>query len=49
MINELNKEYEKLNSLLKNYALSLDQLDEYQEIKYRIKELRTKIVNQSSC
>ena len=49
MINELNKEYEKLNSLLKNYALSLDQIDEYHEIKYRIKEIRIKIVNQSSC
>jgi hypothetical protein len=43
MINELNKEYEKLNVLLKDYALSVDQLDEYHEIKNRIKEIRKKM------
>jgi len=45
MKEQLNKEYEKLNKLLKDYTISIDQLEEYHEIRYRIKELRVKINN----
>jgi hypothetical protein len=36
----LNKEYEKLKLITKDYVISVDQLDEYHEIQNRIKELR---------
>ena len=43
MIDQLNKEYEYLRNIQKQYALSPDMLDEYQETIQRIKEIRHKM------
>ena len=43
MINQLNKEYEHLKNIQKQYAMSLDMLDDYQETIQRIREIRNKM------
>jgi len=43
MKEQLNKEYEKLKHITKDYAIHIDQLEEYHETIARIKELNRKI------
>jgi len=43
MKEQLEKEYEKLLTIQKQYAISIEQLDEYHEIQHRIKQLRNMI------
>lgn len=45
MKEQLDKEYNKLHDLEKKYALSLDELEQYKEIKRNIKEIRRRIDN----
>jgi len=43
MIDQLNREYEHLKNIQKQYALSPDMLDDYQETIQRIREIRNKM------
>jgi len=48
MINQLNREYEHLKNIQKQYALSPDMLDDYHKTLQRIREIRHRIEKESN-